>query len=200
MDHSLILRKIIHWLTYDFAQYLLKSLDVLKQNFMTPTNNQIQSYFAFAIHWFIYRAMVNCMVPMGLSFCEQAKHDFSAPSLGYKIINGRKFITSEVAASSAGVLSVESVSSLVLIFSTTVFVINATSKPVNKISVEVIKGTGHDFFWPGTPMNHFQKQEKIHINQKKQQNPCKIVEIMKKTGLLASFILGGALRSGFLIS
>ena len=31
-------------------------------------------------------------------------------------------------------------------------------------------------------MNHFQKQEKVHINQKKQQNPHKIVEIMKKKG------------------
>ena len=29
-------------------------------------------------------------------------------------------------------------------------------------------------------MNHFQKQGKIHINQKKQQNPHNIAEIMKK--------------------
>ena len=33
-------------------------------------------------------------------------------------------------------------------------------------------------------MNHFQRQGKIHVNQKKQQNPCKIDEIMKKTGFL----------------
>ena len=42
-------------------------------------------------------------------------------------------------------------------------------------------------------MNHFQKQGKIHINQKKQQNPRKIAQIMKKNGFLVSFILGGVL-------
>ena len=52
-------------------------------------------------------------------------------------------------------------------------------------------------FWSETPMSPFQKQGKIHINQKKQQNPCKIAEIMKKMGFLASFILGGALSSVF---
>ena len=49
------------------------------------------------------------------------------------------------------------------------------------------KGTGHDFFWSGTPMNHFQKQGKIHINQKKQLNPYKIAKIMKEKKVLASF-------------
>ena len=57
--------------------------------------------------------------------------------------------------------------------------------------------SGHDFFWSGTPINHFQKQGKIHLNQKKQQNPHKIAEIMNKTGFLASFILGGVLSSVF---
>ena len=33
-----------------------------------------------------------------------------------------------------------------------------------------------------TPMNIFQKQGKIHINQKKRLNPCKIAKIMKKKG------------------
>ena len=47
-------------------------------------------------------------------------------------------------------------------------------------TIKELKGTGHDFFWSGTPMNHFQKQGKIHINQKKQLNPCKIDKIMKK--------------------
>ena len=45
-----------------------------------------------------------------------------------------------------------------------------------------VKGIGLDFFWSGSPMNHFQKQGKIHLNQKKQQNPCKIAEIMKQKG------------------
>ena len=30
-----------------------------------------------------------------------------------------------------------------------------------KIEINKIKGTGHDFFWSGNPMNHFQKQGKI---------------------------------------
>ena len=64
----------------------------------------------------------------------------------------------------------------------------------NKLSQ---KGTGHDFFWSRTPMNHFQKQEKLQLNHKKQQNPSKIAEIMKKIGLLASFNLGGAQSSVF---
>ena len=39
-------------------------------------------------------------------------------------------------------------------------------------------------------MNCFQKQEKIFINQKDQQNPWKITEIMKKKkGFLSSFLL-----------
>ena len=45
----------------------------------------------------------------------------------------------------------------------------------------------------------FQKQGKIKTNLKKQQNPCNIAEIMKKTGFLASFILG-AVTSGPLSS
>ena len=45
-------------------------------------------------------------------------------------------------------------------------------------------------------MNHFQKQGKIHINQKKQLNPCKIAKIIKKKGF---FILEGTLTV-FLIS
>ena len=48
-------------------------------------------------------------------------------------------------------------------------------------------------------MNHFQKQGKIHINQKKQQNPHKIAKITKKTGFLASLILGVALSSVFFL-
>ena len=59
----------------------------------------------------------------------------------------------------------------------------------------VVKGTGHDCFWSGSPMNHFQKQGKININQKKQQNPCEIAEIMKKIGFLASLILGVSLSA-----
>ena len=46
-------------------------------------------------------------------------------------------------------------------------------------------------------MHHFQKQGKIHIDQKKQQNTPKIAEIRKKKGILASFILGGTLSSVF---
>ena len=46
-------------------------------------------------------------------------------------------------------------------------------------------------------MNHFQKQGKIHPNQKKQQNPLKIAEMMKKEDFLASFILGGTLSNVF---
>ena len=46
-------------------------------------------------------------------------------------------------------------------------------------------------------MTHFQKQGKMHINQKKQENPCKIIEIMKQNGFLASFFLGGTLSRFF---
>ena len=31
----------------------------------------------------------------------------------------------------------------------------------------VVKGTGHDFWWLGKPINHFQKQGNIHIFQNK---------------------------------
>ena len=61
----------------------------------------------------------------------------------------------------------------------------------------IIKGTDHDFFWQRTPMSHIQKERKINVKQKKHQTPCKIADIMKKTGFLASFILGGALSSVF---
>ena len=45
------------------------------------------------------------------------------------------------------------------------------------------------FFLLETPFNHLQRQWKMHINQKKQQNPHKIAEIMKKRRDLAYFIL-----------
>ena len=65
-------------------------------------------------------------------------------------------------------------------------------------NIRQLKGLTMIFFWSGAPMNpSFQRQGNIHINQKKQQNPCKIAEIMKKTGFLASFIIGGALSSVF---
>ena len=63
-----------------------------------------------------------------------------------------------------------------------------------------LKGLTMISFCPVTLINHFQRQGNIHINQKKQQNPCKIDEIMKKTGFLASFIIGGTLSSVCLIS
>ena len=43
-----------------------------------------------------------------------------------------------------------------------------------------VKGTSHVLFFSGKPINHFQKQGKIHLNQKKLQNPCKTAEITKK--------------------
>ena len=46
-------------------------------------------------------------------------------------------------------------------------------------------------------MNLFQMQGNIHINQKKQQNPHQIAEIMKKTEFSGRFTLGGALNSVF---
>ena len=57
------------------------------------------------------------------------------------------------------------------------------------IKVDPLKGTGHDFFLSETPMNHFRRHWKIHINQKKQQNTHKIAEIMNKMVLYACFIL-----------
>ena len=61
-----------------------------------------------------------------------------------------------------------------------------------------LKGLAMIFFWSGKPMYHFQKQGKIYVNQKiLQQNYCKIAQIMKEKGFLASFILGGALSSVF---
>ena len=53
----------------------------------------------------------------------------------------------------------------------------------------IVKGAGHDFLMSGRPINHFQKQGKIHNSK---ESPHKNAE-MKKTGLLATFILGGAL-------
>ena len=43
-----------------------------------------------------------------------------------------------------------------------------------------IKETGHDFFLVRKTHKSFQKQGKMYINRKKQQNPCKIAQIMKK--------------------
>ena len=64
-----------------------------------------------------------------------------------------------------------------------------TKKTASKSIKTWIKGTGHDFFWSETPTNHLQRQCKMHINQKKQQNLHKIAEIMKKGAILAHFIL-----------
>ena len=63
----------------------------------------------------------------------------------------------------------------------------------------ILKGTSHDFCWSRKPMNHFQKQGKIHIYQNKyrQQNPHKIDEIMKKMGFWPNFILGSTLSGVF---
>ena len=55
----------------------------------------------------------------------------------------------------------------------------------------IIKGTGHDLFWSGTPINHFQKQGNTY-KSKETAKSHEIAEIMKKTGFLANFILGGA--------
>ena len=79
-------------------------------------------------------------------------------------------------------------------------VLSSTQRLIALVTESVVKGTGDDFSWSGTPVNHFQKQGKIHINQKKQQNPHEIAEIMKKEDFLATFILGGTLSSIFLIS
>ena len=46
-------------------------------------------------------------------------------------------------------------------------------------------------------MNHFQKQRKIDMNQKKYQNPHEIAEITEKKGFLVSVILDGTLSSVF---
>ena len=51
------------------------------------------------------------------------------------------------------------------------------------------KGTDHDFFLSETHTNHLQRPRKIHKNQKKQENPHKIAEIIKKRRMLAHFIL-----------
>ena len=71
------------------------------------------------------------------------------------------------------------------------------SSDSQQIKLNELKGLAIDFFWSGTSINHFQKQGKIHINQKKLLNPHKIAEIMKKTRFLASFILRGTLSSVF---
>ena len=52
----------------------------------------------------------------------------------------------------------------------------------------LVKGTSHQIFRSGTPINHFQKHGKIHINQKKQKIPLKL---MKEMGFFASSVLWG---------
>ena len=51
-----------------------------------------------------------------------------------------------------------------------------------------LKGLAMIYFWSGNPTNHFQKQGKIHMKQKKYTTLPKIAEITKKQQILA--ILG----------
>ena len=50
------------------------------------------------------------------------------------------------------------------------------------------KGTGHDFFLVRNTYESFSDAMKKQMNQKKQQNPYKIAEIMKEKGYLVHII------------